>query len=95
MGEPGHIVVAQGCDKDLRLMLQAAERLTMDDAVAVALELSPHGAGLLIALPAPGPPALCGIRGEAFLPFLKSLADIVLKNRWWHFHDYVACPAIS
>ena len=38
MGEPGAEVVALGIDEDLRLVAQAAERLGVDDAVAVALE---------------------------------------------------------
>jgi hypothetical protein len=38
MGKPGPEVVPFVVDKDLRLVLQAAKRIGMDDAVAVALE---------------------------------------------------------
>ena len=38
VGEAGPVVVALGGDEDLRLVLEAAERLRVDDPVAVALE---------------------------------------------------------
>jgi hypothetical protein len=38
MGHAGAVVVACGIDEDLRLALQPAERLGMDDPVAVALK---------------------------------------------------------
>ena len=38
VGEPGPVVIALGRDEDLRLVLEPAERLRVDDAVAVALE---------------------------------------------------------
>ena len=41
------VVVAGGVDEDLRLALQAAERLRVDDPVAVALERRPHRRFLL------------------------------------------------
>ena len=45
-------MVALRVDEDLRLALQAPERLGMDDAIAVALERRPDGTGLLLPLPA-------------------------------------------
>ena len=45
--EPGAVVVALGRDEDLGLVLQAAEGLGVDDAVAVALERRAQGARLL------------------------------------------------
>ena len=45
--EPRAEVVALGIDEDLRLEPQAAERLRVDDAVAVALERRPQAAFLL------------------------------------------------
>ena len=42
MGQAGAVVVALVVEEDLRLVLQAAERGRMDDAVAIALE---RGAG--------------------------------------------------
>ncbi len=44
MGEAGAVMVALRRDEDLRLVLEAAERLGVDDAVAVALERRPQGA---------------------------------------------------
>ena len=44
---PRAVVVADRIDEDLRLALQAAERLRVDDAVAIALERRAHlGLGL-------------------------------------------------
>ena len=48
---PRAVVVAGGVDEDLRLALQAAERLRVQDAVAVALERRAHAALVLGALP--------------------------------------------
>ena len=45
--EPRAEVVALGIDEDLRLVAQPAERLRVDDAVAVALERRPQAAFLL------------------------------------------------
>ena len=42
VGHPRAVVVAGGVDEDLRLALQAPERLGVDDPVAVALERRPH-----------------------------------------------------
>ena len=44
MGEARAVVVALGGDKDLRLVFETAERLGVDDAVAVADELGAHRA---------------------------------------------------
>ena len=41
--EAGDEVVADGGDEDLRLVLEAAERLAVEDAVAVTLELGADG----------------------------------------------------
>ena len=47
VGHPGPVVVAGRVDEDLRLALQAPERLGMDDPVAVALERRADAALLL------------------------------------------------
>ena len=47
MREPGAVVVALGGDEDLGLVLETAERLAVDDAVAVALVGRAERAGLL------------------------------------------------
>ncbi len=60
MGQAGAVVVAFVEQEDLRLVLQAAERGRVDDAVTVALELGPHGAGRLGIKP---PAARRGVRG--------------------------------
>ena len=57
VGHAGAVVVAGGVDEDLRLALQAPERLRVDDPVAVALERRPHvGLGL-------GPEPAAGLVG--------------------------------
>ena len=45
--QAGDVVVALGVEEDLRLVLQAAERLGVDDPVAVPLERGPERVGLL------------------------------------------------
>jgi len=47
VGHPRAVVVARGIDEDLRLALQAAERLRMQDSVAIALERSAQAAVVL------------------------------------------------
>ena len=47
VGHPRAVVVALGVDEDLRLSLQPPERLRVDDAVAVALELRADCAPIL------------------------------------------------
>ncbi len=47
VGHPRAVVVALGVDEDLRLPLQPPERLRVDDAVAIALELRADLAWLL------------------------------------------------
>src|SRR6476646_4956015 len=48
VGHPSPVVVAVRVDEDLRLSLQPAERLRVDEPVAVPLERRPHGARLLV-----------------------------------------------
>ena len=52
VGHAGAVVVALRVDEDLGLPLQPAERLRVDDPVAVALERRPDAARLLLALAA-------------------------------------------
>src|SRR6185295_9303925 len=61
VGHPSPVVVAVRIDEDLRLSLQPAERLRVDEPVAVSLERRPHGARLLVALPTA---RLVGAHGE-------------------------------
>src|SRR6187200_3077343 len=51
VGHPSPVVVAVRVDEDLGLSLQPAERLRVDEAVAVALERRPDRARLLIVFP--------------------------------------------
>jgi hypothetical protein len=51
--EPRAVVVAARVDEDLGLVPEAAERLAVDDAVAIALERGPQAALLLFLLRAP------------------------------------------
>ena len=52
VGEPDAVVVALGREEHLRLVLQAAERLGVDDAVPVALEARPEVVLRLVVLAA-------------------------------------------
>jgi len=47
VGQSRYIVVTQGGNKDLGLMLKAAKGLAVNNAIPVALKGSTHGAGLL------------------------------------------------
>ena len=47
VGHPRAVVISLRVDEDLRLALEASERLRVDDAVAVALERRAHAARLL------------------------------------------------
>ena len=76
VGEPGPVVVALGRDEHLRLVLEAPERLRVDDPVAVALERRPHRAvGLRLA-------AIRRVGGRRGLPEVLGLpgADPVLER---------------
>ena len=57
--------------KDLRLVFQPQKRLAVDDAVAVALKIGAHAAGLFLPLPA------LGIFGTAGVRRKKGLFDAV------------------
>ena len=70
-------MVALRVDEDLRLVLQAAERLAVDDPVAVALERRPQAALLLLGVVAP--PGLVRAHGERGEPALLLLADAGLE----------------
>jgi len=52
MGEPGYIMVTQGGDEDLCLVLEPPERFAVYDAVAVTLKDCPYMAGLFGSTPA-------------------------------------------
>ena len=52
VGEARAVVVALGRQEDLGLVLEAPERLAVDDAVAIAHETGANGVGPFLALPA-------------------------------------------
>ncbi len=66
--QPRAVVVALGRDEDLRLVLQAPERLAVRDAVAVALERAAEAARLLLDEPSARLRRAHGERREAALP---------------------------
>ena len=72
------VVVARRVDEDLRLALQAAKRLRVEDAVAVALERRPDAARLLVAHP---PAGLVRAHRERREPALLVLAHPLLRRR--------------
>ena len=63
VGHPRAVVVALGVDEDLRLPLQPPERLRVDDAVAIALELGANLARILGKLAPTGLERTDGERG--------------------------------
>ena len=67
VGHPRPVMVTFGVDEDLRLPLQAPERLRVDDAVPVALERRPHATRLLRKLPAARLERAHGERGQILL----------------------------
>ena len=60
-------MVSEGRKKDLRFILQAAERLAVDDAVSVPLKIRAHGTRFLRPRAADRFPRLFGIRREEHL----------------------------
>ena len=80
VSKPGHIMVTQGSDEDLRLVLEAAKGLGVDNAVSVTLEGSAYRADLLIFKPAPRRLAFSRIRGKALFLYLSFLANIKPTN---------------
>ena len=75
--EPRAVVVAGRVDEDLRLVHQPAERLRVDDPVAVALERRPQPAFVL----RPGTAArLVGAHGKRRKPTLFVLAEARLEG---------------
>ena len=67
VGHARAVVVAVGVDEDLRLPLQPPERLRVDDAVAVALELGAHAARLFRQLAPARVERAHGVRRQALL----------------------------
>lgn len=64
VGQPGAVVVGRAVDEDLGLVLQAAETLAVDHAVAVALEVGAVLVRGLAVAPAAAVRAAHGVRGE-------------------------------
>ena len=75
--EPRAVVVATRVDEDLGLVPESAERLVVDDAVAIALERRPQAALLLFLQRAPA--GRVGAHGERGEPALLVLADASLE----------------
>jgi len=75
MSEAGDEMVSLRGNEDLSLVLQAAERLRVDDPVSIALELGPYRGGLFRNA---SPSALAGPGREgreSRFPFLQATAD--------------------
>ena len=64
VGQPGAVMVPLGRKKDLGLLLQAAERLAVDNAVAVPLVARADGVLVLRAAAAPGGLAQGGVAAQ-------------------------------
>ncbi len=79
VGQPRDEVVAGGRDEDLRFVLQPAEGLAVDDAVAVALEVGAGGRGLFWPLAAAALRALRGEGREQPLALLKAMPNRVYR----------------
>ena len=73
--EAGHEVVADGGDEDLGLVLEAAEGLAVDDAVAVALERGAYGRGLFGGFAASGLVRFRGVGRQGALALLEAQSN--------------------
>jgi hypothetical protein len=76
VGEAGAGVVVVGCEEDLALACQAAERPAVLDAIEVALEAGSERVGSLGARPIAGIDGTCGQRRE-----LLGLGGLALATR--------------
>src|SRR5262245_23453926 len=76
MREPRPEVIALVIDEDLRLVLQAAERRRMDDAVAVALKRAAGGILALAMQTATALPRQRGVRRQGLTPPQLGLPDV-------------------
>ena len=80
MSKPSGKVVTQGSNKNLRLMLETAESLGVDNAVPVTLEGGPYWARLFVSEPAQRRFTFHRIERKAFFPLLNYLANIKLAH---------------
>jgi len=64
MGEAGNVVVAQGGDKDLRLVLETTKSFAVYDAVSISLKGGACGAGAFFLKSATGQGAFYRMGGE-------------------------------
>ena len=93
--QPGADMVALGRDEDLRLVLEAPERLAVDDAVAVALEGRAQAAIGLVGEPSPG---LVRARRQRRQPRPLVLLDVLREGvrdpagKLWHRQSVVGGP---
>jgi hypothetical protein len=78
VGEPRAEVVTLGVDEDLRLVAQPAERLGVDDPVAIALKRRPQPAFVVLAVRAAA--ALVRADGERRQPALLVLSHEALEG---------------
>ena len=77
VGQSGPVVVTLGREKDLILVLQAAERLGMDNPVPIPLEFGAEITRLLFGLPTLALFCLCRLGCQLRkLPFLGDTPDI-------------------
>jgi hypothetical protein len=80
VGQSGDIVITQGGNEDLGLVLQAAKGFAVNNAVSVALEGGAHGAGLLRFKSPLRQPALHGIRGKGIFPLFQPKTNIAVRQ---------------
>ena len=73
--EPGDEVVADGGDEHLRLVFEAPERFTVQDAVAVTLELCADGRRLFGRFAAAAAEAVRRVGRQGALPLFEAPAD--------------------
>ena len=78
MCEPGNVVVPEGRDEDLSLMLESSECLAVQNTVAVSLKIGAQGTRLFIDFAAF---ALCGpgrVSREGLFAVFKSESNLRL-----------------
>lgn len=84
-------MIAEGRDEDLRLVLQAPERLGMDNSIAVALEVGTQRGRSFPRISALGASCPGSMGGEQLFPCFQSQTYAVVCGLRCHLRNIACC----